>query len=117
MPETTETLTIQDVGQRFNITTHILRFWEKEMDGILVPLQTSGGQRRYTADHLFIIAKTKRLKKEGLSLANIKKKLEKGNVDSLDNSSYSKKIDLIADEVAEMVRSAIYSILHNENFE
>ena len=116
MPKATETLTIQDVSRKFNITTHTLRFWEKELEGILVPHGTQGGQRRYSSDHLFIIAKIKRLKKEGLSLSNIKKKLEKGNINSSDNS-YSQKIDLIAEEVAEIVRSAIYSLLNNENFE
>ena len=108
-----EMLTIREVSRRFNITTHTLRFWEKELDGVLSPVRTPGGQRRYTNDDILIIIKIKKLKKEGLSLARIKKSLEEEKANSL-NRSTSPKIDYIANEVAEMVRSTIYSILKDE---
>lgn len=115
-PEMTETLTIREVSQRLNITKHTLRFWEKELEGILVPLRTRGGQRRYDSENLFTIANIKRLKKEGMSLASIRKRLRDGKK-GLSDDSFSEKIDLIADEVAEMVKSAIYSFLQKENLE
>ena len=102
MQETADTLTIRSVSRKFNITPHTLRFWEKELNGILVPLRTEGGQRRYTEDHLSIIAKIKKLKREGLTLAKIRKKFET-SFDSNDNP-YNQKIDLLADEIAETVR-------------
>jgi DNA-binding transcriptional MerR regulator len=107
-------LTIREVSRRFKITPHTLRFWEKELSGVLSPVRTPGGQRRYTKDDLSIISKIKQLKKEGLSLAKIKKRLEEEKVDTEDQLS-SLNIDNIANEVAEMVRSTIYSILKDKS--
>ena len=110
-----EMLTIREVSRRFNITTHTLRFWEKELEGILIPFRTPGGQRRYTKDDLLIISKIKQLKKEGLSLARIKKRLEKEKEDS-PNQTSNPNIQQIANEIADMVRSTIQSILQEEKF-
>ena len=70
--------TIQQVSQRLDIPKPTLRFWEKEFEGILVPLRTNGGQRRYAAEHIFIIEEIRMLKKAGLTLVEIKRKLGKG---------------------------------------
>ena len=57
-----------------------LRFWEKELDGILAPLRTHEGQRRYTVENIAVIEEIKKLKKKGMSLPEIKRKLGKGQM-------------------------------------
>ena len=104
-------LTIQEVSDQSNVTKHTLRFWEKELDGILVPHRTKGGQRRYTPKHLFLIEEIKRLKKKGLSLPAIKRRLD-NDYNSTDQNSH--KIDHLADQIAEMVRSTLYRFLEAE---
>ena len=71
---------IQQISTTLNIPKPTLRFWEKEFEGILLPLRTNGGQRRYTSEHVSIIGEIKALKKAGLSLAEIKKNLGKGQM-------------------------------------
>ena len=75
--------TIQQVSQQLDIPKPTLRFWEKEFEGILVPLRTSGGQRRYALEHVAIIQEIKLLKQAGLSLVEIKRTLGKGIEDLL----------------------------------
>lgn len=104
--------TIQEVSHKLKISKHTLRFWEKELEGLIVPLRTQGGQRRYTSEHLFVIKEIRRLKDKGLSLAQIRNKL--GN-DALkvvkENRTQVTRIENLADEVAEVVRSAVYNYL------
>lgn len=105
-------LTIQEVSHKLKVSKHTLRFWEKELEGLIVPLRTRGGQRRYTSDHLFVIKEIRRLKDKGLSLAQIRNKL--GNDASKmgqENQSPKTRIEHLADEVAEVVRSAVYDYL------
>ena len=78
-----QAITIQQVSQKLDIPKPTLRFWEREFVGILVPLRTNGGQRRYAPEHISVIKKIKMLKKDGLSLIQIKRKLGKGIDDSL----------------------------------
>ena len=108
------TLTIQQASQRLKVTKHTLRFWEKELDGLIVPLRTQGGQRRYTPEHLFIIEEIRRLKRKGLSLVHIKNKLDNSYNAEEDNSN-SPRIDLLANQIAEIVKSAIYRFFDGEN--
>lgn len=102
---------IQQLSTKLNIPKPTLRFWEKEFEGILLPLRTNGGQRRYTSEHVSIIEEIKMLKKEGLSLAKIKRKLEnKYNSDNLNREG----IDLLAERVAEVVRSEVVRFFEKE---
>jgi len=103
-------LTIREVSRRLNVTTHTLRFWEKEMEGIIVPLRTRGGQRRYNAEHIFILKEVIRLKDKGFSLTDIKEKLET-RYHHHEMDSIIPNIDDLADRVAEIVRSAVYNFL------
>ncbi len=103
--------TIQKVSQKLKVSKHTLRFWEKELDGIIVPLRTQGGQRRYTPEHLIVIKEIKRLKSKGFSLAEINRKLGKSRTLTMGNLSSSERIGHLADEVAEVVRSAVYDYL------
>ncbi len=102
---------IQQLSTKLNIPKPTLRFWEKEFEGILLPLRTNGGQRRYTQEHVSIIEEIKTLKKEGFSLANIKRKLE--NKHDSENSNRG-GIDLLAERVAEIVRAEISSFFEKE---
>ena len=108
MEKLMKTLTIQEVSERLGLTTHTLRFWEKELEGVIVPLRTKGGQRRYTLEHLFVIDEIKRLKTKGLSLANIKKELD-NRYNNAPKSTQPQKVDLLANRIAEIVKSTIHS--------
>ena len=110
------TLTIQQASQRLKVTKHTLRFWEKELNGVLAPLRTEGGQRRYTSEHLYLIEEIKRLKRKGLSLVDIKEKLD-NFYNSEQGNSNSSKIDFLANQVAEMVKTAIYRFLETEKLD
>jgi len=46
-------ISIQEISALLKVAKPTLRFWEKEFEGILVPLRTRGGQRRYTVGSLF----------------------------------------------------------------
>ena len=110
------TLTKKQASQRLNLSTHTLRFWEKEFEGILTPLRTQGGQRRYTPEHLFIIDEIKRLKRKGLSLIEIRKKLPNSPQPESNNTSPD-GIELLANRVAELVKSAIYRYFEEEKYD
>ena len=107
------TLTVREASQRLGVSTHTLRFWEKELADVIVPLRTEGGQRRYTLEHLFVIDEVKRLKREGLSLADIKKEFD-NRYNSTSNSSNHQKVDLLANRIAKVIRSTIqdFFMLH-----
>ncbi len=109
-----ETYSIQEVSARANISKHTLRFWEKELKGIIVPLRTDGRQRRYTSYNLFIIDEIKRLKKRGLSLLEIRQILDNSKDRSPQNNNLE-RIDILANHIAEVVKSTLYNILEEEN--
>lgn len=111
---TIDTYSIQEVSSRANVSKHTLRYWERELNGIIVPLRTNGGQRRYTLYHLMIIEEIKRLKKKGLSLVDIKKILDKSKDESIRNNNLD-KIDILANRIAEAVKSTLYNFLEEEN--
>ena len=106
-------LSIQQASQRLKVAKHTLRFWEQELNGVLTPLRTQGGQRRYTSEHLYLIEEIKRLKRKGLNLVVIKEKLD-NSYNSEQGNSNSNKIDFLANQVAEMVKTVIYSFLETE---
>jgi DNA-binding transcriptional MerR regulator len=110
---TSDTYSIQEASERANVSKHTLRFWERELDGIIVPLRTGGHQRRYTAYHLSVIEEVKRLKNKGLSLPDIRKILDNSKDSSAKNTSLE-KIDVLANQIAEVVKSTLYSFLEQE---
>ena len=131
-----QAITIQQVSQKLDIPKPTLRFWEREFEGILVPLRTNGGQRRYAPEHISVIKEIKMLKKAGLSLVEIKRKMGKGQrsgVRCQRSGSMSKAggqmsgsgslksrdgrtggIDLLADRVAEVVKSEVLRFFQKE---
>ena len=96
-----------------SVSKHTLRFWEKTLNGIIVPLRTKGGQRRYTKHHIQIITEIMKMKKNGLSLNDIRKKMEK-NGDAAEKDEKSSKIDMLANQIAEVVKESIYNFLSND---
>ena len=106
--------TIQGVSEKLGVTKHTLRFWEKELEGIIVPLRTSGGQRRYTPDHLSIIEEIKRLRDKGLSLLDVRRVLQNGNGLGHEESN-PQSIDFLAEQIAESVKTTIYRFFNNED--
>lgn len=105
-----ETYSIQEVSRMADVSKHTLRFWEKTLSGVIVPLRTKGGQRRYTKHHLKIINEIKQLKKSGLSLNDINGKM--GKSDSTEETDEkSNKIDILANQIAEVVKESIYNFL------
>lgn len=113
MQESLQKMTIQEVSQRLNISKHTLRFWEKELDGIIKPLRTKGGQRRYTLEHLFIIEEIKRLKRKGMSLLGIKRKLNDSHKDDNEETDFQ-EVDILANQIAEIVRLAVHRYFEDE---
>ena len=110
--------TIQHLSTKLNIPKPTLRFWEKEFEGILHPLRTNGGQRRYTSEHVSIIKEIKMLKKTGLSLVEIKRKLVKVQISEAGNQRPRDErkdvIDLLAERVAEVVKMEVLRFLQRE---
>ena len=96
--------TIQQLSLKLDIPKPTLRFWEKELDGIIVPQRTRGGQRRYNFEHLTIIGKVKELRERGMSLPAIKRKLNNRDKGGNPNSN---SVDLLAERVAAAVKAEV----------
>jgi DNA-binding transcriptional MerR regulator len=106
-------LTINQVSQKLNIPKPTLRFWEKELEGILAPYRTEGRQRRYTFEHISVINKIQRYKKEGLGLTEIKERLNNDGIRRRTEPN-SDGIDCLADRIAEVVRLEVCNFFQNE---
>ncbi len=108
-----KTLTIQEVSKRSGVSTHTLRFWEKELEGVIVPQRTKGGQRRYTPEHLLVIEEIKILKGKGLSLPDIRREMNHRFNSGEEQYSHD-RADVLANKIAEIVRSAIFNFLNDK---
>lgn len=110
--------TIQQLSVKLKIPKPTLRFWEKEFEGILQPLRTHGGQRRYAPEHVSVIKEIKILKKAGLSLIEIRSKLGKGQMSAAgrhrSRDEKTDKIDLLAERVAEVVKIEVLRLFQKE---
>ena len=110
---------IQQVSTKLNIPKPTLRFWEKEFEGVLQPQRTNGGQRRYTSQHISIVEEINALKMAGLSLAEIKKKLERGKMWETISEIYRdmrlEQIDILADRVANVVKLEVLRFIQRGN--
>jgi DNA-binding transcriptional MerR regulator len=108
-----KTLTIHEVSQRCGVSTHTLRFWEKELEGVIAPQRTKGGQRRYTLENLLVIEEIKGLKGKGLSLTDIRRELN--HRFNSDEEHYNhERADVVAKKIAEIVRTAIFNFLNGK---
>ena len=115
MDQQQKLFTIQEISRKLEIPKSTLRFWEKEFNGFLVPIRTNGGQRRYTSEHISIVEEINALKKTGLSLAEIKRKLEKGQMSETGSQRSEDErtdgIDFLAERVAEAVKMEVLRFL------
>ncbi len=114
MEENSPLFTILQVSQRLNIPKHTLRFWERELNGILVPQRTPGGQRRYTLQNIKVLETIKNLRDSGLSLPRI---IERIGATEDFNSDDASQIDLLANRVAEAVKKEVYNFFKHEKNE
>jgi DNA-binding transcriptional MerR regulator len=105
--------TIQQISRKLNIPKPTLRFWEKELDGIIVPLRTPGGQRRYTIEHLSLIQKIQRMRKQGMRLSDIKTKLNNLNAE-MKLATNPVDFEVLVERVTEVVKTEIYRMLNHE---
>jgi DNA-binding transcriptional MerR regulator len=104
---------IQQISRKLDIPKSTLRFWEKELEGFILPVRTSGGQRRYTMEHLSIIIEISRMRKQGMSISEIKQKLSYG-CEEKKNHFVTSPIDLLADQVSELVKKEIKRFFETE---
>ena len=111
----TQYLTIQQVSKKLNIPKPTLRFWERDLAGIIVPSRTKGGQRRYDQKTISIIEEIKRMRDEGYSLAQIRYRFH-GRSQNGKAAEYArpKEIEIFADRVAEIVRSEVYRLFEKK---
>jgi DNA-binding transcriptional MerR regulator len=111
MEEKNQLFTILQVSEKLRVPPHTLRFWEKELNGLLVPQRTHGGQRRYTSQNLAVLEEVKRCRENGLSLPEIISRIHPcGESESLP----SQKINLLAARVAEAVKNEVYNFFKVE---
>ena len=108
MPEN-HLFTIRQVGTLIGLRPSTLRFWEKEFQGILVPVRTNGRQRRYRPEDLAVIKKIKQMREEGATISGIKRNLLRGEKGDYPDSS---RINFLADKVAEVVKAEIFHFLN-----
>ena len=108
-----EALSIAEISNKLKIPKHTLRFWEKEFHGMIVPLRTQGGQRRYGREHIAVIETIRKLRERGLSLSQIKCELGPGarGPGAREGQGRSTKIDQLATRVAEAVKTEVYNFL------
>jgi len=109
---------IQQISAKLNVPKPTLRFWEKEFEGILLPVRTNGGQRRYSSEHIAIIEEINDHKKNGLSLAEIKRALRQGQTLGIENcmpeDERMEQIDLLAERVAQVVKLEILRFIQRD---
>jgi DNA-binding transcriptional MerR regulator len=97
---------IAEISKKLKVPKHTLRFWERELNGTIVPLRTQGGQRRYAAEHISVIETIKKLRVKGASLSQIKQALTNGYQEG---QAQPDRIDLLATRVAEVVKTEVYN--------
>lgn len=113
MDDPQQRFTIQEISEKLNIPKPTLRFWEKELGKFLAPFRTPGGQRRYTVENFHIIQEINKFRKEGMSIAEIKRELNSGSKARINNLS-ADHIDVLADRIAEIVKKQLREFLYSE---
>jgi len=114
MDEKSQLFTILQVSERLNIPKHTLRFWEKELNGLVVPLRTNGGQRRYTVQNLSVLEEIKRHRDDGCSLAETVEEIKQSCKVETPGAA---KLELLVNRVAEVVKTEVYNFLKSQKEE
>ena len=115
MGKTLQVFTIQQASEYLNVSKHTLRFWEKQLGGVILPFRTNGGQRRYTLKHLIIIEEIKRLKRKGLTLTEIRDELQPTRFGEKPDTADPTGIDFLVERISEVVKAAIYNVLEGRS--
>jgi DNA-binding transcriptional MerR regulator len=105
-------LSIQQISRKFDIPKSTIRFWEKELNGLLVPIRTNGGQRRYSSEHMTIIETIKKLKYKGLSLIEIRELLTNKNEIGQRKEVNIDGIELLTKRIAKAIKKELYSYFY-----
>jgi len=114
MDSTDRLFTIQQLSRKLNVPKPTLRYWENELKGLLVPLRSKGGQRRYTFEHVELIKQILFLKSQGYRLADIKVKLGQTH-EHHHTIAPSIPIDSLADRIAQVVRLEIHRFFQSKD--
>lgn len=102
--------TIKELSERLDIPKPTLRFWEKELEGIIVPLRSSGGQRRYTESHIPVFEQIKKLRNEGKSISQVKELFSNGN-EIIKLSDTQDDIEVLTQRISELVKMEVIRFL------
>ena len=102
--------TIQQLSVKLQIPKPTLRFWEKELNGIIIPLRTQGGQRRYSVENLQVIEEINELRKAGMSIAEIRRALNKHSGPK-DRVTISTDMDDLTETIAGIVKKEVRQYL------
>jgi DNA-binding transcriptional MerR regulator len=97
--------TIQQVSAQCGVSKSTLRFWEKKFQAHMFPDRSKGGQRRYSPEHVSVIALIKRLKADGLSLDEIDARISSGRKDTVMPPAPS--LEHLAARIAELVKHEV----------
>ncbi len=75
--------TISEVSSELNISSHVLRFWEKKFSE-LAPVQRAGGRRYYRPEDISLLKKIEYLlHKEGYTIKGVQKLLKEGTINTV----------------------------------
>lgn len=102
--------TIQQASRELNVPAHTLRFWEDKLDGLITPIRTPGGQRRYDAGLLRILAAVKELRGQGMSLAEVREVLVRGEAPPAPKLRQT-GIDQLAERLTRLVGTELSKML------
>ena len=90
-----------------------MRFGERRFSPVLNPIRSPGGQRRYSKEHLNIIARIKILKKQGLGLDEVRQALAQGQVAAV-KPAMVVGLEHLADRLAVLVKQEVYRFFAEE---
>ena len=110
MQPTDRLYTIQEISRELNLPKSTIRFWEKRLEGLIQPIRSKGGQRRYLPEHIKTLCRIKELKQQGVSLSDIQRRLLKEKDLPLTDLS-EQHIHYLADRVAGLVKQEIFRYL------
>ena len=105
MKPNSQLFTIQQVSAQCGVSKSTLRFWERKFQAHMFPDRSKGGQRRYSPEHVAVIALIKRLKADGLSLDEIDARISSGRKDAA--MSPAPSLEHLAARIAELVKHEV----------
>jgi DNA-binding transcriptional MerR regulator len=104
--------TIQEISQALDLPKSTLRYWEKRLEGLIQPLRSKGGQRRYLSEQIETLRRIKRMKRRGVNLSDIQSQLLEEQMRPLTDLN-EQHIQYVAERVAELVKKEISNYLNH----